>query len=83
MVQIEAMRCGAPVVASDLYGVRTITQNTKGGLVSRRNDPKDLAKCILEVLTHKEKYAKTVAQVEEHYSNKLWGEKYVSVLMGK
>lgn len=38
MVQIEAMLCGVPVVASDLYGVRTIVGNTGMGLVCKKGD---------------------------------------------
>ena len=82
MVQIEAMRCGAPVVSSDLYGVRTIVQNTGAGLVSKRGDYQNLAECIMDVLDNKEKYAKTVEEVEKVYSNKLWGEKYKQLLLG-
>lgn len=82
MVQIEAMRCGAPVVSSDLYGVRTIVQNTGAGLVSKRGDYQNLAECVMNVLDNKEKYAKTVEEVEKVYSNKLWGEKYKQLLLG-
>ena len=83
MVQIEAMRCGAPVVASDLYGVRTIVQTTGGGLISKRNDYKDLAECIKQVLDNKEKYSRTIEEIEKNYSNKLWEEKYTKVLLGQ
>lgn len=83
MVQIEAMRCGAPVVASDLYGVRTIVQTTGGGLISKRNDYKDLAECIKQVLDNKEKYSRTIEEIEKNYSNKLWEEKYKKVLLGQ
>ena len=83
MVQIEAMRCGAPVVSTDLYGVRTIVQNTGGGLVSKKGDYMDLARCIFEVLTHREAYVRTIPEIEQHYSNKLWIKKYKKVLFGE
>lgn len=81
MVQVEAMRCGTPVVASDLYGVRTIIQNTGAGLISKRNNPQNLAECIMEVLKNKDKYSKPLEEIEKHYSNTLWGQKYRDVLL--
>lgn len=83
MVQIEAMRCGAPVVSTDLYGVRTIVKNTGAGLVSKRGDSESLAKCIIQVLDNKEQYSKTIEEIEKVYSNKLWGEKYKYLLFGE
>lgn len=80
MVQVEAMRCGTPVVSSDLYGVRTIVQTTGGGLVSKRGNYEDLARCIIEVLDHKDRYVKSVEEVEKYYGNKLWAENYKKVL---
>ena len=81
MVQVEAMRCGTPVVASDLYGVRTIVQNTGAGLVSKKNDPENLAECIMEVLNNKDKYSRSLEEIEMHYSNKIWSQKYINVLL--
>jgi glycosyltransferase involved in cell wall biosynthesis len=53
MVQVEALRCGTPVVASDLPGVRQpVMQSGFGELVPVR-DSKTLASAILRVL---EKY---------------------------
>ena len=83
MVQIEAMRCGAPVVSSDLYGVRTIVQNTGGGLVSKKGDAHDLARCIEEVLTNREKYIRTISEIERYYSNRRWIRRYKKVLFGE
>ena len=59
MVQIEAMMCGVPVVASDLPGVRTIVGKTGMGLVCKRKDPQSLADCILKVLDGGENYIKS------------------------
>lgn len=56
MVQMEAMLCGTPVVATDLYGVRTIVQKTGMGVVVKKNDELSLADGIMEVLNNKEKY---------------------------
>jgi glycosyltransferase involved in cell wall biosynthesis/putative flippase GtrA len=68
MVQIEAMRCGTPVVASDLPGVRTIVKATGMGVISRICDAEDLAKCLLEVIDNPEKYVKPPETIERVYS---------------
>lgn len=67
MVQIEAMMCGTPVVATDLYGVRTIAPRTGMGVVVRKKDPKALAAGILEVLDHPQQYRKTKEHVQKFY----------------
>ena len=70
MVQIEAMLCGVPVVSSDLYGVRTIVQNTGMGLVHENGNEKDLAKCILEILNNPQKYIKKREDILNMYNTK-------------
>lgn len=56
MVQMEAMLCGTPVVATDLYGVRTIIQKTGMGVVVKKKDVESLAEGIIEVLKDRNKY---------------------------
>jgi glycosyltransferase involved in cell wall biosynthesis len=73
MVQLEAMRCGVPVVATDLYGVRTIVQQTGGGMICKANDVESLRWAIIDVLDHKEKYVRSIEQIEKIYSNTRWG----------
>ncbi|MCI8354052.1 MAG: glycosyltransferase [Lachnospiraceae bacterium] len=70
MVQIEAMFCGTPVIATDLYGVRTIVQKTGMGRVVKRNDPESLAHGIGEVLDHPEKYRRTKEEIQKYYGTK-------------
>ena len=67
MVQIEAMECDTPVVATDLYGVRTIVQKTGMGVVVKKNDANDLASGIMEVLENKEKYIKPREYIRKIY----------------
>lgn len=67
MVQVEAMMCQTPVVASDLYGVRTIVEKTGMGVVVKRKDAKALAEGLLEVLDHPEKYRKTKEEILKYY----------------
>lgn len=78
MVQVEAMICGTPVVASNLPGVRTIIQNTGMGLVCEVNDFKDLADCIERVIDNKEKYIKTRDEIESMYSLKAVVKKHIT-----
>ncbi len=67
MVQVESMYCGTPVVATDLYGVRTIVQKTGMGVVVKKNNAEDLAKGILEALLHKEKYWRPKEEILKYY----------------
>ena len=68
MVQIEAMLCGIPVVSSDLYGVRTIVQNTGMGLVHKKVNEQDLAQCILKILNNPKNYIKDREYILDMYN---------------
>ncbi len=70
MVQIEAMLCGTPVVASDLPGVRTIVQSTGMGEIAKVNDVSNLAYKIELVLNHQEYYRKPRQKITEMYGMK-------------
>lgn len=50
MVQVEAMHCGTPVVASDLPGVREPVSMTGMGLLVPPGDPPALAAALIQVL---------------------------------
>lgn len=76
MVQLEAMLCNTPVVASDLPGVRTIVQNTGMGLIAERKNEDDLAKKILEVLENRDKYVKESEEILKLYSTDVLVGKY-------
>lgn len=56
MVQVEAMLCGCPVVASDLPGVRTPIQETGMGRLVPPADATALAAAIAEVVSHRSDY---------------------------
>lgn len=56
LVQIEAMMCGAPVVAADLPGVRQPVRLTGMGRVVPIGDASALAEAIIQVLASPEKY---------------------------
>ena len=68
MVQVEAMYCGTPVVSTNLYGVRTILQNTGMGISVLKNNPESLAKGISNVLNTPQRYIKPKSEIEKYYS---------------
>jgi glycosyltransferase involved in cell wall biosynthesis len=60
LVQIEAMLCGVPVVATDIPGARVPVKETGFGRLASPNDPKALAKGVGEVLSDRPSYAPDV-----------------------
>lgn len=80
MVQVEAMLCGTPTVASDLPGVRTIVEQTGMGEIAKRKNAKDLADKIVEVVKYKKSYTKQKREVEKIYDKSLVLQKYLEVL---
>ena len=76
LVQLEAMCCGTPVIASNLPGVRTIVKNTKMGLIAKVGDYEDLAKKIIELLDNKEKFILSRKEILNIYSNNILANKY-------
>lgn len=68
MVQIEAMLCGAPVVATNLPGVREIVKRTGYGRIAKIKDAPDLAKQITEVVTKHKKYTPSREEVIKQFN---------------
>jgi glycosyltransferase involved in cell wall biosynthesis len=56
IVQVEAMTCGAPVVASDLPGVRVPVQQTGMGLIIPPANAEALAQAIIAILENPADY---------------------------
>jgi glycosyltransferase involved in cell wall biosynthesis len=56
MVQVEAMACGTPVIATDRPGVRVPVQLTDMGKLVPQGDAPALAEAIVEVLDHPAEY---------------------------
>ncbi len=78
LVQLEAMLCGTPVVASDLPGVRTIVSNTNMGRIAKRNNAKDLAKQILEVINNRKNYEIPRSEILKIYSNDVLIQQFIN-----
>ena len=52
MVQVEAMTCGKPVIASDLPGVRQPVLTTGMGVVVPPADAQALSRALIDILNH-------------------------------
>lgn len=64
LVQVEAMRCGTPVVATDIPGARVVVQKTgMGKLVPPRN-PQAMGEAICRVLSNPAHYRKPVEKID-------------------
>lgn len=62
-VQVEAMLCGTPVVATDIPGAREVVRATgMGRLVAPRN-PEALAEGLLDVLAQRERYVRSRQEI--------------------
>ena len=63
IVQVEAMLCGTPVVASDLPGCRQPVRLTGMGRIAPPGDSAALAEALLAVLDDPARYAKPRAEI--------------------
>jgi len=76
MVQVEAMSCGTPVVASDIPGVRQPVQMTGMGLVVPPADALAIADALVEILDHPENYQGDSQAVVQRFSPQRIAEEY-------
>lgn len=79
MVQVEAMFCGTPAVASDLPGVRCAVRETGMGKIVPPRDSKSLARAIIEVLDQPENFAGDVASIQQRYSSETVARQYEAI----
>lgn len=77
IVQVEAMLCGTPVVASDIAGARVPVRETGMGRLVRARDPEALAAGIVEVLADPERYQRTPQQIREVFSTERTVAQYI------
>jgi glycosyltransferase involved in cell wall biosynthesis len=80
MVQVEAMKQGTPVVATDLPGVRVPIQQTGMGKLVPAKNPHQLAIAIAEVLKYSDKSRKGHGDPKIIFNINKTYEKYRSVL---
>lgn len=65
MIQVEAMLCGTPVVATDLPGVREPVRATGMGEIVAPRDASTLASAIVKVVSGRDRYVKPHPQIAE------------------
>lgn len=76
IVQAEAMKCGCPVVASNLPGVRVPVTMTRMGEIAKIGDSKDLRSKIVAVLNNGRSFYKKRAKELHQFDYKLTVDKY-------
>ena len=66
-VQIEAMQCGTPVVATERPGMSIPIRTTRMGRLVPPRNPKALAEGIIEVIQHRDAYLIDRTKILEHF----------------
>lgn len=79
-VQVEAMLCGTPVVASDIPGARSVVTKTGAGILVAPERPAELAAAIIEVLSAPERFTEALANVPELYDPSMAAKEYSELL---
>jgi len=79
MVQVEAMTCGTPSIASDLPGMRCPVLDTGMGKVVPPRNPSALAQAILDVLDQREQYVRDATAVRQRYSTEAVAQQYEQI----
>ncbi|MBU0493761.1 MAG: glycosyltransferase family 4 protein [Chloroflexi bacterium] len=68
LVQVEAMLCGTPSVASNLPGVREPVRMTGMGEVVPIADPEALAQALVRVIRNKDRYVRPREEIANRFS---------------
>jgi glycosyltransferase involved in cell wall biosynthesis len=68
LVQVEAMRCGTPVVATDIPGARIVVQKTGMGEIVPPHNPQALGEAIVRVFDRPDTYVKPLDQIDAAFS---------------
>lgn len=76
LVQVEAMLCGTPVVASDLPGVRQPVRVTGMGEIAPVADGAGLAEKVAQVLQNKSAYVRPRQEIEARFDIRQTVEEY-------
>jgi glycosyltransferase involved in cell wall biosynthesis len=79
MVQVEAMTCGTPAVASDLPGVRCAVQQSGMGLIVPPRNPQALADAVINILRSPENYAGDSESVRHYYASESVARQYEAI----
>jgi glycosyltransferase involved in cell wall biosynthesis len=76
LVQVEAMLCGTPSIASNLPGVRQPVEQSGMGEVVPIGDSEALAEAILRVVRNREEYVRPTGEIEERWSTERTAHEY-------
>ncbi|HEY0077742.1 MAG TPA: glycosyltransferase family 4 protein [Pyrinomonadaceae bacterium] len=68
LAQLESMLAGTPVVVSNLPGLRVPVQTTGMGRIVPPRDSRSIAEAVVDVIRHKQRYARTRADIEGDFS---------------
>jgi glycosyltransferase involved in cell wall biosynthesis/SAM-dependent methyltransferase len=79
-VQIEALLCGTPVVATDIPGARSVVRSTGAGLLVPPEDPEALADAIVAVADDPRRFADRIADVPARYDGDRAVKRYRALL---
>lgn len=80
LVQVEAMLCGTPSIASALPGVRQPVLQTGMGEVVPIGDSKALAAALLRVLDNRDSYVRPRSEIAAKFSTEKTAEEYERLL---
>lgn len=69
MVQVEAMLCGTPVIATDMPGVRTPLKRTGMGVIVPPKNEKAIADAVIGILAKRENFTRNRLSIEGHFSS--------------
>ncbi len=76
LVQVEAMLCGTPSIASDLPGVRQPVLQTGMGEIVPVGDSRALAEAILRVMSRRERYVRPREEISRRWSTEQTAAEY-------
>ena len=79
-VQIEALLCGTPVVATNIPGAREVVKVTGMGVLVEPRNPTALAEGLVQVLRARDSYIKPYAQIREIFSTESTLSQYEALL---
>jgi glycosyltransferase involved in cell wall biosynthesis len=79
LVQVEAMFCGTPSIASNLPGVRQPVTQTGMGRVVPIGDAQGLAEAIIEVLRNRPAYIRPRHEIAQRFSTNRTADGYVAL----
>lgn len=68
LVQVEAMRCGTPVIATDIPGAREPVRVTGMGELVPRADPQSMGEALVRMLSQREAYVKPFAEIDQAFN---------------